>query len=495
MMGQGEARNAVKPRRVLHPLVTRGQIWSIAAATGLFFAVALGLVLIVSHVVLSMRQTTNDIDDQRAIAAASAAVAALERRLSLIALDNAEWDEAYDAVLSERGHDWIRENWGGPSTDYPVYDGVVVFGRDLSMMSAYLKGAAFAPPGGADRTMVEYAISAQRSDAAVAGLMRVGDEIAAAAAMTIRPFSAPAPEGPGPVLILFKIVDASILSIMSNDYQIAGLTLGEERAPDSLNLALEDGSGQVLGYLSWPSRKPGDQAFDDHRSLLALAGATLVVFLAMVLAAGLLESLRLRRIATAAEYEAKRDRLTGTLNRSGFLDMLDTLAAGASPVRPLTLHMLDLDGFKQVNDTWGHAVGDMLIAAVAVRLAGFGGHFVATGRLGGDEFALAQTQMPVQVPERKPAQALTETDAETQPMPPEMLAQRVVDAFARPFTVGSRELRVTASMGHASITEPIDPAELMRRADVAMYRAKAAGKFRALEYHPQMEQTCQPPPC
>lgn len=338
--------------------------------------------------------------------------------------------------------------------------------------------------------MVGYAIRAQRSNAAVTGLMRVGDEIAATAAMTIRPYTAPAPEGPGPVLILFKIFDASILSIMSKDYQIAGLTLGDEMVSDGLNLALEDGSGNVLGFLSWPSRKPGDQAFDDHRWLLALAGATLVGFLAMVLAAGLLESQRLRRIASAAEYEAKRDSLTGTLNRSGFLDMLDTLAAGVSPERPLTLHMLDLDGFKQVNDTWGHAVGDMLIAAVAVRLAGFGGHLVATGRLGGDEFALIQAHDPAQVPRRPPDQTRIENDGEVHPMSPEMLAQRVVDAFSRPFTVGSRELRVTASMGHASISEPIDPAELMRRADVAMYRAKAAGKFRAVEYHPQMEQVC-----
>jgi len=488
-MGQSEARNAVKSRRGLHSLVTRRQIWSIAATTGLFFAVALGLVLIVSHVVLSMRQTTNDIDDQRAVAAASAAVAALERRLSLTALDNAEWDEAYDAVLSDRAQDWIRENWG-VGNDYPVYDGVVVLDRDLSVMSAYLKGVAFAPSGEADRMMVGYAIRAQRSNAAVTGLMRVGDEIAATAAMTIRPYTAPAPEGAGPVLILFKIFDASIISIMSKDYQIAGLTLGDEMVPDGLNLALEDGSGNVLGFLSWPSRKPGDQAFDDHRWLLALAGATLVGFLAMVLAAGLLESQRLRRIASAAEYEAKRDSLTGTLNRSGFLDMLDTLAAGVSPERPLTLHMLDLDGFKQVNDTWGHAVGDMLIAAVAVRLAGFGGHLVATGRLGGDEFALIQAHDPAQVPRRPPDQTRIENDGEVHPMSPEMLAQRVVDAFSRPFTVGSRELRVTASMGHASISEPIDPAELMRRADVAMYRAKAAGKFRAVEYHPQMEQVC-----
>ena len=74
-MGQDKARGGALPQSDTRPLVTRGQIWSISAATGLFLAVALGLVLIVSHVVLSMRHTANEIDDQRAVSAAAAAVA------------------------------------------------------------------------------------------------------------------------------------------------------------------------------------------------------------------------------------------------------------------------------------------------------------------------------------------------------------------------------------------------------------------------------------
>ena len=194
---------------------------------------------------------------------------------------------------------------------------------------------------------------------------------------------------------------------------------------------------------------------ENHLPLLWLAGATLVVFLLLVLGAGAVETTRLRRIATAAEQEAKRDPLSGALNRGGFLEVLDRLANEVSPERPLTLHMLDLDGFKTVNDTYGHAVGDLLIAAVAVRLAGFEERFAAIGRLGGDEFALAQVQDPS----------------------PQMLAEQVIDTLSLPFVVGEREFRISASIGHASSAGGADPAELMRRADVAMYAAKGGRKM------------------
>lgn len=465
-MGQDKARGGALPRSDTRPLVTHGQIWSISAATGLFLAVALGLVLIVSHVVLSMRHTANDIDDQRAISAAAAAVATLGRGLSMVVRDNSLWDEGYEAVSSSDGANWIRQTWGDPTVNYPLYDGLIVYRPDLTVIAAYDKGAPFSPSGEVAALILEQVRRAKATNMPVTAFMSMDGDVVSTAAMTIQPFAGPVPDAP--VLFLFKTIDDEIISTISADYQIAGLALAPARADDKLNLALEDPTGKALAYLTWPSRKPGDQAFENHRSLLVLAGATLVVFLLMVLAAGFIESLRLRRIAAAAEYEAKRDTLTGTLNRSGFVETLETLVADASASRPLALHMLDLDGFKQVNDTWGHAVGDLLIAAVAVRLAGFGNHFVAAGRLGGDEFALAQRG----------------------DMPPEVLAQQVIDAFSRPFIVGRHQLQVTASIGHASTQEPIDPAELMRRADVAMYQAKAAGKFRALEYHPQMDETC-----
>ncbi len=453
------------PGAPVRPLVTRGEIWSIAAATGVFLAVAVALLLIVSHVVLSMRATANQIDDERALTAVAAAAAALERRLSLTVRDNALWDEAFEALSSDGAGDWIRENWGEPSADYPLYDGVAVLDANGGVIAAYLKGvpvdlAASAP---------EIVALTERPDEGEvppkSGLTRIGEAVAVFGAMPVQPFSPRPGQAGGPMLVLVKLLDDETVATIARDYQITDLALGPKPSGQRLNLALRDLSGTVIGHLIWPSRAPGDQAFERLRPMLIFAAAILFLFLAMVLAAGFLESHRLRRIAASAEAEAKRDPLSGMLNRAGLLDALRSLSPQASPARPLTLHLLDLDGFKQVNDTWGHAVGDLLIAAVAVRLAGFKDQFVAIGRLGGDEFAMAQLQ------------------AEQ----PGIMAQRVVQAFSRPFTVGDRQIEVQASVGHASTFEPLDPAELIRRADVAMYGAKQAGKYRALAYRVEME--------
>jgi diguanylate cyclase (GGDEF)-like protein len=449
----------------IRPLVTRGQIWSISVVTGVFLAVAMILLLIVSHVVLSMRGTANAIDDERATAAAAAAVAALERRLSLTVRDNALWDEAYDAVTSDKAQAWILDNWG--IADYPLYDGVIVVGSGGAVVSAYLEGEPFDPLLASGAALMLLAGMAREGDEApVSGLARTGEGIAAAAAMPIRRFDMDAAASrDNPILILLKVMDEAITETIAKDYQIAGLTLQSGPLAGRLNLALKDVSGARIGHLSWPSRQPGDRAFERLQPMLVVAGAILVVFLLMVLAAGVLESLRLRRIAAIAEYEAKRDPLSGMLNRSGFMEALEGLAPNTTPGRPLALHMLDLDGFKQVNDTWGHAVGDILIAAVSVRIAGFQEHFAAIGRLGGDEFALAQTG----------------------PLPAARLAERVLQAFSVPFAVGEHRVAISASIGHATTTEPLNPAELMRRADMAMYGAKDAGKHRALEYRTEME--------
>ena len=465
-MGPDKARGNALARPASQARVTRGQIWSIVGGTGLVLTVALVLVLIVTNVVVAMRQTANRIDDERSIAATSAAIAALERRLALTAEDNSVWDEAYQSVRSTRAASWIRENWGLSSASYPLYDGVAVFSNDLSNISSYLKGVELEPSGEVARSLLEQVTSAQRRDDPVTGLLRIEDMIVMTAAVTIQPFMESASGGERPVLVLMKAIDKPVLEMIARDYRIVDIAIGFERAPGLLNLALEDAAGVALAFLSWPSRKPGDVAFENHLPLLWLAGATLLVFLLLVLGAGAVETTRLRRIATAAEQEAKRDPLSGALNRGGFLEVLDRLANDVSPERPLTLHMLDLDGFKTVNDTYGHAVGDLLIAAVAVRLAGFEDRFAAIGRLGGDEFALAQVQ----------------------DHSPKMLAEQVIDTLSLPFVVGEREFRISASIGHASSVGGADPAELMRRADVAMYAAKAAGKCRALTYAPNMEE-------
>ena len=157
---------------------------------------------------------------------------------------------------------------------------------------------------------------------------------------------------------------------------------------------------------------------------------------------------------------AYEDALTGLANRARFLERLGaalTRARGGGDASRIAVLLLDLDGFKAVNDTLGHAAGDELLAAVSARLldATRGSDLVA--RLGGDEFAVLLDRV------RADADAIT-------------VAERVLGAVSAPFPLATGRARVGVSVGIARGTADGTGAALLRDADAALYRAKARGK-------------------
>ena len=157
-------------------------------------------------------------------------------------------------------------------------------------------------------------------------------------------------------------------------------------------------------------------------------------------------------------YEATHDELTGLPNRTLFAERLERLLSGNGGVQRFGLCYLDIDGFKAVNDSLGHAVGDQLLVSVAERLQSCTtapDQLVA--RIGGDEFAALVTD---------PADASEVTE----------LARQVLAALATPIGVDGRELTVRASIGVVEgPSGTLRPEEVMRSADITMYRAKDAG--------------------
>jgi diguanylate cyclase (GGDEF)-like protein len=166
-------------------------------------------------------------------------------------------------------------------------------------------------------------------------------------------------------------------------------------------------------------------------------------------------------------YEARHDPLTGLPNRTLFADRLDQIFIRPQSTVRLGVCLVDLDGFKAVNDSLGHHVGDRMLVAVAERLgtiAAESGHLIA--RLGGDEFVILVEQT-------------TCTDDAVK------VADRVLDALGEPIRVGGHRLSVSASIG--IVERPVagtDPAELMRAADITLYWAKANGKGRWALFDP-----------
>jgi len=160
------------------------------------------------------------------------------------------------------------------------------------------------------------------------------------------------------------------------------------------------------------------------------------------------------------EYQAYHDPLTGLPNRALVSDRLARVFAAPAGLRRIGLCYLDLDGFKVVNDSLGHDVGDQLLIAVASRLAGCCGPGQLVARMGGDEFVII----------------IEDSGGEGEVV---ALADAVLAALARPIQLGNHELTVTASIG--IVERPVaatNQADLIQAADITLYWAKADGKAR-----------------
>jgi diguanylate cyclase (GGDEF)-like protein/PAS domain S-box-containing protein len=155
----------------------------------------------------------------------------------------------------------------------------------------------------------------------------------------------------------------------------------------------------------------------------------------------------------------RTDALTGLANRATFIDRLrQTFAATKRGANPFAVLYLDLDRFKDVNDTLGHVAGDLLLKSVAERLKGCTRETDLVARLGGDEFAILQADLV----------DLANAGA---------LASKIHDALAAPYPLGDTEMHISASIGISPyLSETADSDEMLAQADLALYRAKDEGR-------------------
>ncbi len=217
------------------------------------------------------------------------------------------------------------------------------------------------------------------------------------------------------------------------------------------------------------AQAPGTLEFDELLAVIA------------VLLAGLIWAVRRllrerREVArrTAAEREIRKlafhDALTGLPNRRQFNDALK--AAAAAPPRAGASHcvlMLDLNGFKRVNDVFGHAAGDELLIHVGARISKAVREGDMVARLGGDEFAVLATH-------------LSGPEAATS------LALRIIEELDTAIPVAGDKHVIAAAIGIALTPQNgSSPSELLRKADIALYRAKAQGSSAMRFFEPQMD--------
>ena len=238
------------------------------------------------------------------------------------------------------------------------------------------------------------------------------------------------------------------------------------------SMAIESASGPSRAWMTWSADRPGD-LMRERLIPLTLTGFCVAIVL-FGLVAGYLHWIAqdLARTEARSRDLLGRDPLSGLANRLLFSEQLDReLARLSTSPGSLAVHFIDLDRFKDVNDTYGHQAGDRLIQLVAQRLINLLRATDTLARFGGDEFAIIQTG--IHAPEDAGA-----------------LARRILDSLCSPFSVAHSQVTIGASIGIALAPQNGSTREvLMGLADTALYQAKGEGRNRFSFFQSRMDET------
>jgi diguanylate cyclase (GGDEF)-like protein len=450
---------------------------AIVAATALSFLAVVGMLAwLVAQSISSITSTANNLDDSRAEVATKGALHAQQKQISATVRDNTYWDDAFEKVNSEEAVEWIFDNWGSTTADYPLYDTMVVVDGQSKPVVAYHNGELFTDKvmGFYDPSFGALLTAAHKPDpnrVVPSGFIRTKQGIALVAGAAIQPYvmDPKADYADYKVLVFSKQITPEVLKELGETFNIHGLTMSDSKQPGMLHAPLKNILGEEIAYFNWPSEKPGNRSYVEVEDEIISAGVIFVLLIAAICAVGFGAVRSVRKEERMSAYKATHDALTGLWNRAGLLERIDHALKGTAPSQQVQLYLLDLDGFKAVNDAWGHAIGDKLIRSVATRLVEALPTDSIVARLGGDEFAILATAAPLESGS-------------------EHFGDRIQDVFRRPFALDGRTVEIGGSVGlAASMPGELDTHELLRRSDMALYRAKDLGKGITVLFDPSFD--------
>jgi diguanylate cyclase (GGDEF)-like protein len=290
---------------------------------------------------------------------------------------------------------------------------------------------------------------------------RIDDRPAMIAAVAASPLLARPEADPltTPAVAVIAFIDQHMIRAIEREMAITGLRVDSanqaQAGETSVELAMQAGEAPVSLY--WRANTPGSAIL--ARIAPALGVITLFFgFVTLIVLRTMRASRQELEVSERRAVEmAYRDPLTGLANRLKLVETLKVQIPTLAPGQKLALFFLDLDGFKDINDTLGHPVGDELLAMVGERLEGILGSKGMTVRFGGDEFAVLAP--------------ISQSDEIGR------IAERIIDTVRQPVSAGEHVLHVGVTLGISLAPEHGgEPEELLRRADIALYKAKGEGR-------------------
>ena len=448
---------------------------------GVLLAFAL-VVIIVTTMVLTaigdIARNANSLDDDRSRETTNGALKTFAYQLGATLNDYAAWDDAADNSYAAEGMDWMVSNFGDMTVNSDLFDVALVIDANRNVLMAYRDGVPMPAPATAFFdpalwTLADPILHGSFPDKPEAtGFVRTQAGIAAVGIALIRKKSGEltVPADQARYLVFARHLTADKIAKLSSTYVIGGLHLTTADDDSRYFVEVEDARGASLGKLVWTSRTPGDISYAQVRPVVLTAIGLVGTFVVALLLIGSIAMRRLTDDEAMARGLAMQDRLSGLLNRTGLYSGLDELVLRARADKSdVLLLYLDLDGFKEINDGYGHATGDQLIRGVSAGLAMLAPAGAVLARLGGDEFAIA----------------LCTDDIDAVAVD---LGETILRFFDEPFTIGDRVATVGASIGISSSPRGlVSSDELVRRADMAMYSAKENGRGAVVCYDVDMD--------
>ncbi|MDR7943248.1 EAL domain-containing protein [Enterobacter soli] len=445
----------------------------------MIFMAGIGLIVsIVALLYLSLHlisTKTNEIDEHRTALSVQGAIQTSVNRVSSLVIDNAVWDDAVRELYSPKlDTEWLYNTWGAGFKINNLYDGTFVLDEHFNVLWGSFQSQPFTENdlsffGDGLKALIDKHSNALSKEKNIyAGITRTRHGVAFIGIGLVRPMVGPL-QVSGDMrryLVITRHLNPQILSDLGATFQIDHLNYTPNKV-NEMSMPLNSSAGELLGYLNWQARLPGAQAAraasSDITQIVTLAAALILLFI-LVSSVGLY---KLARGESQARLVARTDWLSHLPNRRALIEALEQVSLrGDIDVKSVVF--IDLDGFKDVNDIYGHSVGDDLIIAIAKTLRERVPPGGMLARMGGDEFAMTIGG------DRAEAQASA-------------FAGAVLDFLNAPIRLGDRTIHISASIGIASGTLiECTSSELFRRADIAMYHAKMTGKGRVTHYDAEL---------
>ena len=439
-------------------------------------AIAMAAILLL--LIQGISNGANELDDAKSTQAIRATLSGTLEQVSALVTDNAKWDDAVTHTYGDTDSQWLFDTWGYSTADRN-YDVAFIIDETGKTVAGFSNGevlntGASAFFGPAFDRLAASLPKDNKTFAVATSFLKTPKGIAAVAVAPILPNTegVSIPSERPRLLVFSKTLTPEYLAALGDRLAVKGLKIVPDHTEPTPFMPLAGTDGSFVGYMTWIPDRPGDAAKSAIQApaLLAIAGMiACMIFLTGF--SGRLSS-RLQRSESQAWAIAHRDTLTSLPNRLAATTRLDAKLndPGHGVNGDVTVILADLDGFKEVNDTYGHQVGDQLLKGVAAGLEIIAAKFSASlSRLGGDEFAVI-------------------IDGEHSRRRAEDISRASLDFLADPFDLDGRVVRIGMSIGIATSSDlAVSSSELMRRADVAMYTAKERGKNQYCEYQPDLD--------